>query len=148
MTIYKLGDSYYGARSNEFGYANYEMIPSPQFVLDPVKAALNQFSIELALTQPQRQQIVPIIKAEIPKLEALKKNTALKPEQKLEQLKAIADDLDSQITPLLNADQQKKFQEIREEHRRELIEKIGSGLVQKAENSVSGFFDSHGQSKK
>ena len=148
MTIYKLGDSYYGARSNEFGYANYEMIPSPQFVLDPVRAALNQFSIELALTQPQRQQIVPIIKAEIPKLEALKKNTALKPEQKLEQLKAIADDLDSQITPLLNADQQKKFQEIREEHRRELIEKIGSGLVQKAENSVSGFFDSHGQSKK
>jgi hypothetical protein len=23
VTIYKLGDTYYGARSNEFGYANY-----------------------------------------------------------------------------------------------------------------------------
>ena len=32
MTIYKLGDTYYGARSNEFGYANYEIIPYPQFV--------------------------------------------------------------------------------------------------------------------
>ena len=27
MTVYKLGDKYYGARSNEFGYANYEIIP-------------------------------------------------------------------------------------------------------------------------
>jgi hypothetical protein len=26
-TVYKLGDKYYGARSNEFGYANYEIIP-------------------------------------------------------------------------------------------------------------------------
>ena len=32
VTIYKLGDTYYGARSNEFGYVNYEIIPSPQFV--------------------------------------------------------------------------------------------------------------------
>jgi hypothetical protein len=27
ITAYKLGDKYYGARSNEFGYANYEIIP-------------------------------------------------------------------------------------------------------------------------
>jgi len=26
--VYKLGDKYYGARSNEFGYANYEIIPA------------------------------------------------------------------------------------------------------------------------
>jgi hypothetical protein len=100
------------------------------------------------LTQEQRQQIFPIIQGELPKLQALKKDTSAKPEQKLEQLKAIADDLDSKVTPLLNADQQKKFQEIREEHRRELIEKIGSGLMQKAENSVSGFVDQHAQSRK
>ena len=47
---------------------------------------------------------------------------------KLEQLKQIADDLDSKITPLLNADQQKKFQEIREQHRRELMEKWAARL--------------------
>jgi hypothetical protein len=28
VTVYKLGDKYYGARSNEFGYANYEIIPA------------------------------------------------------------------------------------------------------------------------
>ena len=27
VIVYKLGDKYYGARSNEFGYANYEIIP-------------------------------------------------------------------------------------------------------------------------
>jgi hypothetical protein len=145
MTIYKLGDTYYGARSSEFGYANYEMIPSPQFVLNPMTAALNLYSIDLGLTAEQRQQAFPIVQQELPKLQALKKDTSLKPEAKLEQLKAIADDLDSKITPLLNADQQKKFQEIREEHRRALIEKIGGQLVQKAETSVSGFFDQHAQ---
>lgn len=145
MAIYKLGETYYGARSNEFGYANYEMIPSPQFVLNPLTAALNQFSIELGLTAEQRQQIIPIIQQGAPKLEALRKNTSLKPLDKLKQLKEIADELDGKITPLLNANQQKKFQEIREQHRRELIEKLGSELVGKVKNSVSGFFDQHAQ---
>jgi Protein of unknown function (DUF3604) len=30
ITAYKLGDKYYGSRSNEFGYANYEIIPALQ----------------------------------------------------------------------------------------------------------------------
>jgi len=33
---YKLGDKYYGARSNEFGYANYEIIPALKEV-NPLK---------------------------------------------------------------------------------------------------------------
>ena len=131
MTIYKLGDTYYGARSSEFGYANYEMIPSPQFVLNPLTAMINQFSIELGLTEQQKQQIVPILKQAAPQLEALKKNTSLKPLQKLEQLKQIADSVDSKLTPLLNPDQQQKFQAIRDEHRRELIEKMASQAVEK-----------------
>jgi Protein of unknown function (DUF3604) len=145
VTIYKLGDTYYGARSNEFGYANYEMIAFPQMVLNPVTAALNQFSVELGLTQEQRQQIFPIIQQELPKLQALKKDTSLKPEAKLEQLKQIADELDSKITPLLNADQQKKFQEIREEHRRELIEKLGGQALAKVEAGAANFVDEHPQ---
>jgi hypothetical protein len=27
VSVYKLGDKYFGARSSEFGYANYEIIP-------------------------------------------------------------------------------------------------------------------------
>jgi hypothetical protein len=136
MTIYKLGDTYYGARSNEFGYANYEMIPSPQYVVNPVTALMNQFAIELGLTEPQRQQVFPILKAELPKLQALKKNKSLKPEQKLEQLRQISDDIDSKVTPLLDQQQQQKFQAIREEHRRDLIEKMASQMVETAESKV------------
>lgn len=38
VTVYKLGDKYYGARSNEFGYANYQIIPPVLNLLEPVKA--------------------------------------------------------------------------------------------------------------
>jgi hypothetical protein len=136
MTIYKLGDTYYGARSNEFGHVNYEMIASPQFVLNPMIAMLNQFAIELALTEPQRQQVFPILKGEVPKLTALKKNTSLKPEQKLEQLKQISDEVDAKVTRLLDAEQQKKFQAMREEHRRELIKKLAGQVMGKMEADV------------
>ena len=51
FTFYKLGDTYYAARSNEFGYANYEIIPAPQIAANPLTALTNQFSIELGLTE-------------------------------------------------------------------------------------------------
>ena len=135
-TIYKLGDTYYGARSNEFGYANYEIIPSPQFVQNPLTAMINQFSMELGLTEAQKQQIVPFLSEEATKLGALKKNTALNPLQKIEQLKQISGDVDAKINPLLDAGQQKKFQAIREENRRKLIEEMGSKAMQKVEAAV------------
>jgi len=137
LAIYKLGDTYYGARSNEFGYANYEIIPYPPFVLNPLAALGNQLAIELGLTEEQKAQITPILKAEMPKLEALKKNTSLKPLDKIEQLKQISGAVDAQITPLLNAYQQKKFTEIRDEFRREMIEKMSGKLAQKAEAEIS-----------
>ena len=136
VTVYKLGDTYYGARSNEFGYANYEIIPYPQFVQNPVSAMLNQFSVELGLTQQQREQILPFLKQEVMKLGALKKNTSLKPLEKLEQLKQIADGVDAKVNPLLDRQQQQKFQAIREEHRRELIEKMSSQVLKKAEGKL------------
>jgi len=37
--VYKLGDRYLAARSNEFGYANYEVVPAPQFLGLEVKGA-------------------------------------------------------------------------------------------------------------
>ena len=136
VAIYKLGDTYYGARSNEFGYANYEMIPSPQFVLNPLTAQLNTFSIELGLNEQQRQQILPFLQDEAKQLGALKKNTSLKPLDKVEQLKQIGGAIDAKITPLLDPAQQKKFQQMREEKRREMIEQMGSQAMQKADAKI------------
>ncbi len=137
VTVYKLGDTYYGARSNEFGYANYEIIPAPQIVANPLTAMLNQFSMELGLTEQQRQQIVPFLKDEAPKLQALKKDTSLKPMEKLEQLKQLSDEVDAKVTPLLNQEQQQKFQAIREQHRRELVEKMAGQVMQKLDSEVN-----------
>lgn len=36
VTVYKLVDTYYGARSNEFGYANYEILPKPPEFFHPL----------------------------------------------------------------------------------------------------------------
>jgi predicted transcriptional regulator len=136
VTVYKLGDIYYGARSNEFGYANYEMIPSPQFVLNPLTATLNTFSVELGLNEQQKQQILPFLQDELKQLGALKKNTSLKPLEKIEQLKQIGGAIDAKIMPILDPTQQKKFREMREEKRREMIEQMGSQAIQKAEAKV------------
>jgi len=136
VTIYKLGDTYYGARSNEFGYANYVIIPTPQIVVNPLTEMLKQFTVELGLTRQQKRQIVPFLELEAPKLEALKKNTSLSPLQKIEQLKQIADEVDAKITPLLDQQQQQKFQAIREEHRRELIEKMASQVLEKIKGGL------------
>jgi hypothetical protein len=41
IAVYKIGDKYVGARSNEFGYANYEIVPEPANLLDLSKAKKN-----------------------------------------------------------------------------------------------------------
>ncbi|HQR49393.1 MAG TPA: DUF3604 domain-containing protein [Steroidobacteraceae bacterium] len=140
IAIYKLGDSYYAARSNEFGYANYEVIPDPQFAVNPLMSMFNQLSIELGLTAQQQREIKPILKSELTQLEALKKDTSMSAEQKLEKLKAASAAIDAQITPLLNAEQQPKFQAVRDEMRRHLLEtmagKAGKALESKIESHM------------
>ena len=124
FTFYKVGDTYYAARSNEFGYANYEIIPAPQIAANPLTALSNQFSIELGLTEEQRNQIVPMLQQEIKQLGALKKDTTQSGLQKVEALRKLGVSFDEKISPLLNPEQQQKFQAMREEMRRRMIEEM------------------------
>ena len=91
---------------------------------------------ELGLTAQQRQEIVPFVKEEIPKLEALKANTKLSKEQKVEQLKQIGDSIDAKITPLLSPEQQAKYRKMEEERRKKMIERIGNEALEKAEEEI------------
>ncbi len=136
VTVYKLGNTYYGARSNEFGFANYEIVPTPLMVVNPVTEAINHLSIELGLTEQQRQQIIPIIKEELPQLEALKKDTSLSAVRKIERLREIGNAMDAKISPHLNAAQQQKFQQLREERRKQMIEKMGATAAEKVEGEL------------
>ncbi|HXJ34086.1 MAG TPA: DUF3604 domain-containing protein [Candidatus Eisenbacteria bacterium] len=136
VTFYKLGNTYYGARSNEFGYANYEILPTPQIAINPLTEMSNQFSIELGLTEQQKQQIVPILKDEVTQLGTLKKNTSLSAVQKVEQLRKIGESFDVKISPLLNPDQQKKFQTFREQMRKRIIDQMAGEAAEKVEGAL------------
>ena len=52
-------------------------------------------------------------------------------------MKQIGSAIDAKITPLLDPAQQKKFQTMREDMRREMIEKMSGKLVQKAEAEIN-----------
>ena len=145
MAIYKLGDTYYAARSNEFGYANYEIIPPPQIAANPLTAVANQFAIELGLTEQQKQQIIPILNDELKQLGALKKDSSLSALKKLERLREISVSFDDKLKPLLNADQQQKFQALREDLRRRLVETAADKALEKLKTQVSNFFPGAGK---
>jgi len=140
FTFHKLGDTYHAARSNEFGYANYEIIPAPQIAVNPLDEVSNQFSIQLGLTEQQKQQIVPILKQELTQLGALKKDTSLSGLKKVERLREIGVSFDEKLKPLLNAEQQQKFQTMRENFRRRLIEEMAEKAVQKVGSEVKQWF--------
>ncbi len=136
FTFYKLGTNYYAARNNEFGYANYEIIPAPQIAINPLTEIANQFSTELGLTRQQQDQIIPILNDEIKQLGTLKTNTALSGVKKLEELRHVGVSFDEKVSPLLNAEQQVKFQALREALRRRVLEKIARGASDKMETSA------------
>jgi hypothetical protein len=131
VTVHRLGNTYYAARSNEFGYANYEIIPAPQIAVNPLTEIGNQFSIELGLTEEQKQQVLPVLNDELKQLEALKKNTSLSGVKKVEQLRAIGVSFDQKISPLLSGEQQPKFQALRERVRRRMLDQMASEAAAK-----------------
>jgi Protein of unknown function (DUF3604) len=126
FTFYKFGDTYYAARSNEFGYANYEIVPDPKFAVNPLTGVVNQFSVALGLTEQQRQQIVPILEEELKQLMALKKDGSLSAVRKVERVREIGNSFDERLKPLINAEQQQQFQALREQLRRRFVDTIAS----------------------
>jgi hypothetical protein len=140
LTFYKLGDTTYAARSNEFGYANYEIVPDPKIAINPLTEVINQFSTNLGLTEQQRQQIVPILKEEIKQLEALKKDASLSAVRKVERVREIGSSIDERLKPLINPGQQQKLQALRDELRMRLVDKMATEASKKIETDVKSWF--------
>jgi Protein of unknown function (DUF3604) len=136
LTFYKLGAIYYAARSDEFGYANYEIIPPPQIALNPLVALSNQFSVELGLTEEQKKQIVPMLKQEVQQLGVLKKNASLSGVQKVEELRKLGVSFDEKIAPLLNPEQKQKFEVMRDQMRKRMVEEMASQVIHKLETDI------------
>jgi hypothetical protein len=84
---------------------------------------LERLSTQLALTPDQKRQLIPVLMAEAPKVEAIKNDTSLSKLQKLGQLKAVHDETDPQVKAILTPEQYQKLQEIRRQELQDAIKK-------------------------
>lgn len=84
---------------------------------------LEAISQELNLSPEQKTQLMPILKEEMPKIQAIKSNTSLTGGEKLQQLRAVHEQTDSQIKPILSADQYTKWQQIRQQQMHDAMQK-------------------------
>jgi hypothetical protein len=78
---------------------------------------------QLALTPEQKRQLIPILVAEAPKVQAIRADSSLTRIQKLEQLKAVHDQTDPQVKAILSPEQYQKLQGIRRQELERVIEK-------------------------
>jgi hypothetical protein len=78
---------------------------------------------QLNLSPMQEKQLMPILQADAPKIEAIKNNPQLPPLQKLEQIKAIHAQSDPQVKAILNPQQYEQLQQIRQEEIHAAMEK-------------------------
>ena len=76
---------------------------------------LEELSKQLNLTPEQKVKLLPILKADAPKLEAIKNNTSLTKLQKLEQIRAVHQQSDPQVKAILTPEQYQQLQTIRQQ---------------------------------
>ena len=89
-----------------------------------VAAKLQKMAAALQLTPAQKQQILPILKEEAPKLQALKSDTSLPPMQKAMKMRQIGEDTDSKLRPILTPEQYQKWQQMRAQERQQMMQKM------------------------
>jgi hypothetical protein len=89
-----------------------------------IMAKLEKISTALNLSPQQKQQMLPILKEEAPKLAAVKSNTSLGPLQKAMQLREIGQATDAKVMPILNPEQQQKWQAMRQQEREQMMQKM------------------------
>ena len=83
---------------------------------------LEKMSQQLQLTPQQKQQIRPILMEEAPQLKALKNDTSLGPMQKAMKMREIGQATDAKLKPILNPEQYQKWEMIRTQERKQMME--------------------------
>jgi hypothetical protein len=83
---------------------------------------LEALAAQLNLTPEQKMKLFPILKAEAPKLQAIKGNTSLTGMQKLEQVRALHEQTNPQVQAILTPDQFTQLQTIRRQEIQNMIQ--------------------------
>ena len=74
---------------------------------------------QLSLTPQQKEKILPILAAEVPKVHAIKNDNSLSTMQKMQQLRAIHQQTDPEMKAILSPEQYQKLRQIRAQTIRE-----------------------------
>jgi Spy/CpxP family protein refolding chaperone len=86
---------------------------------------LEAISQQLELTPQQKSKILPILRDELPKVEAIKNDNSLGKIQKVQQIRAIHQQTDPQMKAILSPAQYQKLQAIRQQAIREATQTYG-----------------------
>jgi len=84
---------------------------------------LEALSKQLNLTPDQKEKLLPILRAEAPKMQAIKDNTSLTGMQKLQQIRALHEQTEPQVRAILSQQQFDQLQKIRQQEIEKMIEK-------------------------
>ena len=85
-------------------------------------ATLKHWSTELNLSEAQKKQLMPIVMEQTQKLKAWKEDTTSTKMQKVMKLRAIHQDTDAKVKPILTPDQFTKFQAMRQAEMQKMME--------------------------
>jgi periplasmic protein CpxP/Spy len=77
---------------------------------------------QLNLTPQQKEKILPILAAEVPKVRAIKNDNSLTNMMKMQQLKALHQQTDPQMKAILSPEQYQKLQAIRRQTIRDAVQ--------------------------
>jgi periplasmic protein CpxP/Spy len=80
---------------------------------------------QLDLTPQQKVKILPILRQEAPKVEAIKNDNSLSRVQKVQQIRAIHQQTDPQMKAILSPEQYQKLKTIRQQTIREATQTYG-----------------------
>ena len=84
---------------------------------------LEALSKQLKLTPEQKEKLLPILKAEAPKMEAIKNDTSLTKLQKAQKIRALHEETNPQVQVILSPEQFQQLQEIRRQEVEDMIQK-------------------------
>jgi periplasmic protein CpxP/Spy len=73
---------------------------------------LQRMTQQLNLTEAQQQQIKPILESEAKQMQTLREDSSLSQDDRRTKMMQIRQESASQIKPILNADQQKQYEEM------------------------------------
>ncbi len=85
-------------------------------------ATMKKWATELNLTEAQKKQLMPVVMEQAQKLKAWKEDTTSPKMQKMMKLRAIHQDTDAKVKPILTPDQFTKFQAMRQEEMQKMME--------------------------